>query len=112
MKLDFSHHRLNSEEELKPYIKQTFRVRGAYVNYWKYAESLYRRIVYLAPGEEIDVDNLTRAENRDVFIKTLCAFMISGIAWNFKFNNTYTKFYRCSDPIKQTKENKLKITQQ
>lgn len=111
MNLDFTKHRLSNEADLMPYTKQTFRIRGGVVSYWRYAEHLYNKIIHMAPNEVLVVDEITEAENRDVFIKTLCAFMINGVACDFKFNNTYTEFRRCSAPITQSKENILKQTQ-
>lgn len=110
-KLDFTKHRLTNEADLMPYTKQTFRIRGGIVSYWHYAEHLYKRIIYMAPGEVLVVDDLTEEENRDVFIKTLCAFMLNGVAQDFKFNSTYTELRRNPELIKQTKENILKPTQ-
>lgn len=110
-RVNYTHHRLSNEAELKLYIAKTFDTRSGTLSYWDYAEVLYRKIVIMAPGESFKVDDLVDEDNRDVFIKTLCAFMLNGVANGFKFSNNYTEFRRCSAPITQTKENILKQTQ-
>lgn len=110
MNLDFTVHRLSSEADLKPYYKKTFKVKSGTVTFWEYAEMLYLKILYMTPEESFKVDDLVDDDNRDVFIKILCAFILSGVANGFRFNNTYTEFRRCSAPIIQSKENILKQT--
>ena len=65
----------------------------------------------MIPGESYDVDDLVAEDNRDMFIKLLCAFIMSGTAQGYYFNETFTKFHRATAPITQTKENNLKQKQ-
>lgn len=47
----------------------------------------------MKPGESFDVDDVVIEENRDLFIKILC-FFIMDYPSRYLFNNTYTTFYR------------------
>ena len=105
---NYSLHRLNREEDLKPYYTKTITTKGGAVTFWQYAERLYKKMVMMVPGETLPIEDLVDEDNRDVFIKLVCAFMMSGIAQGFWFNTTYTQLRRASAPILATEENILK----
>lgn len=105
---NYSLHRLNKEEDLKPYYTQTFATKTGAITFWQYAERLYNKITMMVPGETYEVDDLVTEDNRDVFIKLICSYMMSGIAQGFWFNTTYTQLRRASAPILATEENILK----
>lgn len=92
--IDYTPYRLNNEADLKPYYSQTFSAKAGALTFWQYAERLYKKIVMMVPGETLTVDSLVDEDNRDVFIKLICAFMMSGIAQGFLFNSTYTEVRR------------------
>lgn len=109
--IDYTPYRLNTEADLKPYYSQTFSAKAGALTFWQYAERLYRKITMMVPGEILSVDDLVDEDNRDVFIKMLCAFMLSGIAQGYYFNATYTEFRRMPALIQQSNENILKKKQ-
>lgn len=110
MSKDYSKHKLTNEDGLKVYYTRQFLKQSSYVSFWSYTEGIYNIITSMVEGESFDVDNIVSEENRDAFIKILCAFMLSGVAQGFYFNSTYTQFRRMPAPITQTKENILKPT--
>ncbi len=108
MEKDYSEHRLKNDASLKPYYTHTFKNRSGVMTFWQYAERLYRKITMMLPGEVYKIDDLVNEENRDVFIKLLCAFIVSGIAQDFYFNDTFTEFRRVPELLTQSKENILR----
>ena len=104
---DYSHHRLTDHTQLREHYNKMIPTKGGPVPFWTYAERLYRKITMMRPGESFMVDHLVTEENRDVFIKLLCAFMASGIAQDFLFNKRYTMFRRVEHQLfHQLKEDK------
>lgn len=105
---DYSAHKLTDESQLKTYYQNILETKSGKISFWQYAENLYRKIAMMVPGETIKVDDLVDEKNRDLFIKLICGFMISGVAQGFYFNKTYTELRRASAPITQSIENILK----
>lgn len=102
--VNYSHHRLNSDSQLIPYLSKMGEK-----SFWSYAERLYRKITMMHPGESFVIDDIVIEENRDLLIKLLCSFMNGGVAQGYYFNATFTEFCRAKLPIAQSKENNLRV---
>lgn len=105
---DYSIHRLSHHSDIKKYFNETYSTKSGDITFWQYAERLYRKITMMVPGETLMIDDLVGEDNLEVFIKTICAFIQSGVAQGFYFNKTFTELRRQSAPITQSKENILK----
>lgn len=105
---DYSHHRLNSDDDLKPYYSKLFKTKTGSITFWKYTERAYRKIVMMVPGETLLVDNIASSDNRDVFIKLVCTFISIGFAQGFSFNTTFTELRRAPALIQPIDKNTLK----
>lgn len=87
--MDFTINRLNKEDDLLQY-----HAKMGSTAFWQYANRLFRTVKLMHPGESFKVDDLVKEDTRDLFIKLLCWFIISGLAPDYCFNNTFTVFRR------------------
>lgn len=87
--MDFSLHRLNNEADLLAYHSEMGNLK-----FWEYADKLFTRVEIMKPGEQFRVNDWVKEENRDLFIKLLCWYIISGLAPECLFNETFTVFKR------------------
>lgn len=105
---DYTIHKLTADSQLRPCMNKIYSSKAGPQTFWQYAERLYSKIIMMVPGESFIIDDLVEEDNRDMFIKILCAFIAGGVAQGFLFNQYYTEFRRCHQPITQSKENILK----
>ena len=52
------------------------------------------KIESMKPGDRFRIDDLVVEENRDLFIKLLCLFVIMHGTATYYFSNEYTWFYK------------------
>lgn len=81
--------RLNSESQLNPYIQKM-----GWPQFKAYMERVYNKIESMKPGDRFRIDDLVVEENRDLFIKLLCLFVIMHGTATYYFSNEYTWFYK------------------
>lgn len=82
--MDLSPFRLTDFSELNP-----FKEKMGETQFYSYAKSVYERLFSMKPGETFDITKKVAEENREMFIKIACSYMIDQQTPTH-FNDTFT----------------------
>ena len=96
--MNFSTYRLTSLDQLEPY-KEKLTPGG----FFQFARRVYDRLFAMKPGETFDIEKKVSEENRDLFIKIACCYIIDGHS-HILFNDTFTILKCYQSHIKSTQK--------
>jgi hypothetical protein len=69
--MNLSHHRLTDLSQLQP-----FKEKKGEQQFYKYAFAVYKRLFLMNPGDTYDITKKVAEENREMFIKIACCYII------------------------------------
>ncbi|WP_352422244.1 hypothetical protein [Proteiniphilum sp.] len=82
--MDLSHYRLTDLSQL-----DSFKEKMGERKFYDYAFSVYGRLFNMKPGETFDITKKVSEENREMFIKIACSYIIDQQTPTH-FNDTFT----------------------
>ena len=79
----FAQYRLTDYSFIEKYQK-----RMGIENFRKYRDDVYRYLAKMKVGEKFSIEARVKEENFDIFIKIVCAYILSG-NYNYEFTGDY-----------------------